>query len=158
MQCCQPVAKGNDRSTSNDLSISPTASVSISRASMGVGALKSRSESHQDRIRAKSHLRTSFPAASTAPPLLHGTGRPTSFTEGPAKGFLGPFELTFPAPGSGIVLISDLRNRKPPAVPDRHDAEREARNQRCRSHRSYWQLQHVSNHHDGSGRQRSDGI
>jgi hypothetical protein len=51
----------------------------------------------------------------------------------PALGFLGTFPTGFC--GTRIVWIPDFRNRKPPAAPDRHDAEREACNQRYRRHR-----------------------
>jgi hypothetical protein len=42
----------------------------------------------------------------------------------PVLGFFGTFRTDFF--DARIALVPDLRNRKPPAVPDRHDAEREA--------------------------------
>ena len=57
-----------------------------------------------------------------------------------------------------IVLIADFRDRKPPAAFHRHDAEREAGNQRDCRHRGDRQLQHLPDHHDGCGHQCRDGI
>jgi len=48
----------------------------------------------------------------------------------------------------GILSFRDLRDRKPPSAPDRHDAEREARNQGDRRNGSDRQLQQVTDHHD----------
>jgi len=74
----------------------------------------------------------------------------------PALGFVGTFPIGLRDVGK--ALIHDFCDRKAPAVPDRQDPQREARNQRSRCHRDDGQLHHVPDHHDGCGYQCGDGV
>ena len=62
------------------------------------------------------------------------------------------WELLLPIPSS-----SD-RNRKPPAIPDRHKPKPKAEKCANRRSRSGRNIQHLSDHHDGGASQGSNGV
>ena len=70
---------------------------------------------------------------------------------------------TFVTIGTGgncfwLLPSSSDGNRKPPAIPDRHKAEPKAEKCANRHSRGGRNMQHLSDHHDGSASQGSNGV
>jgi hypothetical protein len=60
--------------------------------------------------------------------------------------------------GEPLLPSSSDGNRKPPAISDRHKAEPKAEKCANRHSRSGRNMQHLSDHHDGSASQSSNGV